>query len=94
MYNAPAEITSLDQVPAELVERIRAMQISSNQSTAFQNWFADYKGKATIEVVDMPDGLAYYVDLTKYTSSSSSASTNSSSATSGESSTNSQIPAQ
>lgn len=65
-YAAPDEITSTDQVPEEFLEQIKAMVQQSDQNQAYQDWFTEYKESAEIVINDMPEGLPYYVDVTKY----------------------------
>lgn len=66
VFTAPQEITSLDQLPSEFVEYIRTMVKSNNGATAYQTWFDDYKNNADIQKNDMPSGLPYDVDMSKY----------------------------
>lgn len=68
-------ITSLDQVPTEMVDYIRSMLESSNETNAVYEWFDSYKEAADIQVNEMPEGLPYYVDITKYETASSDAAT-------------------
>lgn len=72
VYHAPDEVTSLDQAPSELVDYIRSMVKSQNESTAYQNWFNDYKNNADIQKNDMPSGLPYDLDMSKYQSDDNS----------------------
>lgn len=92
VYTAPDEVTSLDQAPEALVEYVRAMVKSSNESTAYNNWLEDYKNAADIWTADMPSGLPYDLDMSKYQTSSddsgsTSTSTDSTSADSSSAST-------
>ena len=66
VYEAPEEITSLDQVPSELVDYITQMVSTDYASNAYSEWKADYKEKADIVINDMPEGLPYAVDMSKY----------------------------
>lgn len=79
VYTAPDEVTSLDQVPPELVEYLRSMVKSSNEASAYQTWFQDYKNQADIQKNDMPSGLPYDVDMSQYQSDDSSSSSDTSS---------------
>lgn len=81
VYTAPDEVTSLDQVPPELVEYLRSMVKSSNEASAYQTWFQDYKNQADIQKNDMPSGLPYDVDMSQYQSDDSSSSSSSTDAT-------------
>ena len=71
-FTAPAELTSLDQLPSEFVEQFRSSLKSSNQSKAYQQWLSDAKENADIEIKDMPSGLPYDLDMSKYQSDDSS----------------------
>ena len=71
-FAAPAELTSLDQLPSEFVEQFRSSLKSSNQSKAYQQWLSDAKDNADIEIKDMPSGLPYDLDMSKYQSDDSS----------------------
>ena len=66
VFEAPEEITSIDQVPSELVDYIKNMLASSSQSTAFTEWKDKYKEDADIVINDMPKGLPYDIDMTPY----------------------------
>lgn len=89
------EITSTDQIPSDWVETIKESLQSSAQSTAYQTWLTEAEDSADIVINDMPDGLPYYVDMSKYdeedestdsTDSTDSSSTSTDSATTTESS--------
>ena len=71
VYEAPDEVTAIDLVPVELIDYIRKMVESNNETQAYKQWMADYKEKATIEKTDMPSGLPYDVDMSKYPASDS-----------------------
>lgn len=71
VYQAPDEVTEIDQIPVELIDYIRKMVESNNETQAYKQWMADYKEKATIEKTDMPSGLPYDVDMSKYPASDS-----------------------
>lgn len=71
-FHAPDELTSLDQLPSEFVEQFRNSLKSSNQSKAYQQWLSDAKDNADIEIKDMPSGLPYDLDMSKYQSDDSS----------------------
>lgn len=79
VYTAPDQVTSLDQIPPELVEYLRSMVKSSNEASAYQTWFQDYKNQADVQKNDMPSGLPYDIDMTPYQSDSSSSSSDASS---------------
>lgn len=66
VFAAPEEVTSTDQVPEEFLEQIKSMVQQNNQSEAYQAWFSEYEEAAEIVINDMPEGLPYDVDLSKY----------------------------
>ena len=66
VFTAPEEVTSTDQIPEEFLEQIKSSIQSSNQSTAYQEWLDEYKENSDIVINDMPEGLSYYVDMSKY----------------------------
>lgn len=68
VFTAPSELTSLDQLPSEFVEQFRSSLKSSNQSKEYQQWLSDAKDSADIDIKDMPSGLPYDVDMSKYQS--------------------------
>ena len=72
VYKAPEELTSTDQIPAEFVEQLKSMVSQNNQSQAYQAWLDGLKEAAEIVVNDMPEGLPYDVDMTKYQTSDGS----------------------
>ena len=71
-FIAPEEVTSVDQVPAEWMDGIRAQLAESAKSMAYQEWMQNYHDSADIVVSDMPEGLPYVVDLSGYTPSEGS----------------------
>ncbi len=74
VFTAPEELTSLDQLPSEFVEQFRNSLKSSNQSKEYQQWLSDAKDNADIDIKDMPSGLPYDVDMSKYQSDDDSSS--------------------
>ena len=69
VYNAPEDtstITSLDQIPTELQESIKSMAESMGANTKYQEWLDGLREKAEIVINDMPEGLPYDVDMSKY----------------------------
>lgn len=74
VYNAPAEITSLDQIPEAFQESIKNMAKSMKASEAYQAWIDELKEKAEIVINEMPADLSYNIDLTKYQEAASAAS--------------------
>ena len=77
VYHAPEDtstITSLDQIPAEFQESIKTMAQSMSANSKYQEWLDGLRENAKIEIKDMPSGLPYDLDMSKYPSSSSSSS--------------------
>lgn len=81
VFNAPEEMTSLDQMPSSLLELISENVKSYAQQSDFSSWLSDYKENATIDIKDMPSNLSYNVDMTKYTNTENTNNTNNSSVT-------------
>ena len=75
VFNAPDEVTSLDQIPSEFVDQIRSTIEDSNKQTAYSEWYQNYKDNADIQINEMPEGLAYDVSLDGIEKSSDSSST-------------------
>lgn len=72
VFTAPETVTSLDQIPEEFVTAIKSSLESSKKSEAYSSWYEEYKGKAQIEINDMPENVPYNVDVTQYTATDSS----------------------
>lgn len=70
VFNAPDEITSIDQIPSEFVETILSMVLQQNEQTAYSDWLSSCRDSSDVVINDMPSGLSYYVDMSKYSSSS------------------------
>lgn len=70
-----SDITTYDQLPQEFQDSLRTMLTSSAEQTAFSNWLQQAEQSADIVKNDMPSGLPYSVDMSKYSASSSSAAT-------------------
>lgn len=66
VFEAPEELTSLDQLPAEFQDSVRATLVSSNQSNAYYSWLEEQREAADIQINDMPEGLPYYVDMANF----------------------------
>ena len=56
VFEAPEELTSLDQLPTEFQDSIRTMLQSSNQSNAYYTWLEEQRNAADIQINDMPEG--------------------------------------
>ena len=72
VFEAPEELTSLDQLPTEFQDSIRAMLQSSNQSNAYYSWLEEHRNAADIQINDTPEGLPYWVDMANYPKEESS----------------------
>lgn len=67
LFTVPEEgITSIDQLPQELVDIINSELESSAKTTAVSDWYTKYKEEADIVINDMPEGLPYDIDLAPY----------------------------
>lgn len=66
VFEAPESLESLDQLPAEFQDALRAMAKSNNESQAYYTWLEEQRNAAEIVINDMPDGLPYYVDMANY----------------------------
>lgn len=60
------EVTSLDQIPTEWQDSIRESVASMQEQEAYQAWLTEAEENATITINDMPSGLPYDVDMSKY----------------------------
>lgn len=66
VYTAPEEVTSLDQIPEEWISNIASSLKSTKQQEAYQQWLEEATEAADIKINDMPQGLPYDVDMSKY----------------------------
>ena len=66
VFEAPEEITSLDQIPEDFQESVKSMAESMKANDAYTEWSDGLKENADIVVNDMPEGLPYDIDLTPY----------------------------
>lgn len=60
------EITSTDQIPSDWVDTIKESLQSSTQSTNYQNWLTEEEDSDQVVINEMPEGLPYAVDMSKY----------------------------
>ena len=70
-FTCDGKATSLSAYPQEFVDYIEYRE-DQNKSTAYSNWFNDYKAQADIQNNDMPENVPYNLDMTKYDNSDSS----------------------
>lgn len=66
VFTAPEEVTSTDQVPVEFLDDIKTQLKSQKQSEAYQAWYTEYEEAADIVINEMPEGLPYDLDMSKY----------------------------
>lgn len=66
VYHAPEEVTSLDQVPSEWLSTIASSLKSQKQQEAYSQWLEEATEAADIKINDMPQGLPYDLDMSKY----------------------------
>ena len=71
-FTCDGTATSLSAYPQEFVDYISNIVKDQNKSTAYSNWFNDYKAQADIQNNDMPENVPYNLDMTKYDNSDSS----------------------
>lgn len=71
-FTCDGKATSLSAYPQEFVDYILNIVKDQSKSTAYSNWFNDYKAQADIQNNDMPENVPYNLDMTKYDNSDSS----------------------
>lgn len=71
-FTCDGKATSLSAYPQELVDYISNIVKDQNKSTAYSDWFSNYKAQADIQNNDMPENVPYNLDMTKYDNSDSS----------------------
>ena len=71
VYAAPEQVTSLDQIPSEWISTIATSLKSQKQQEAYQQWLEEATAAADIKINDMPQGLPYDLDMTKYATATS-----------------------
>ena len=71
-FTCDGKATSLSAYPQEFVDYISNIVKDQSKSTAYSNWFNDYKAQADIQNNDMPENVPYNLDMTKYDNSDSS----------------------
>ncbi|MCL2826670.1 MAG: peptidylprolyl isomerase [Eggerthellaceae bacterium] len=75
IFNAPDTVTDESQIPQDFVTVINGAIQSSNQTTAYNDWFTSYKATLDIVINPMPDNVPYNLDMTKYATSDQSTDT-------------------
>ena len=71
-FTCDGKATSLSAYPQEFVDYISNIVKDQSKSTAYSNWFNDYKAQADIQNNDLPENVPYNLDMTKYDNSDSS----------------------
>lgn len=71
-FTCDGKATSLSAYPQEFVDYISNIVKDQNKSTAYSDWFSNYKAQADIRNNDMPENVPYNLDMTKYDNSDSS----------------------
>ena len=71
-FTCDGKATNLSAYPQEFVDYISNIVKDQSKSTAYSNWFNDYKAQADIQNNDMPENVPYNLDMTKYDNSDSS----------------------
>ena len=71
-FTCDGKATSLSAYPQEFVDYISNIVKDQSKSTAYSNWFNDYKAQADIQNNDMPENVPYNLDMTKYDNNDSS----------------------
>lgn len=71
-FTCDGKATSLSAYPQEFVDYISNIVKDQSKSTAYSNWFNDYKAQADIQNNGMPENVPYNLDMTKYDNSDSS----------------------
>lgn len=71
-FTCDGKATSLSAYPQEFVDYISNIVKDQNKSTAYSDWFKDYKTQADIQNNDMPENVPYNLDMTKYDNGDSS----------------------
>ena len=65
-FTMPPELTSLDQIPAELLDAIETTLTSTNKQEAYSKWLEEQKSGGNVVINDMPSGLIYDIDLSAF----------------------------
>lgn len=73
LFEAPETVISLDQIPSEFVDSIKTSLEKSSKDESYSKWMEDFKTNSAITISDMPQDIAYNVDLTGYTKTESDA---------------------
>ena len=61
--------TALTDFPDGIVDYVRDICDDDAKTSAYDDWFTDYKDQAEIVINDMPENVPYNIDVTQYASS-------------------------
>lgn len=92
-FTCDGKATSLSAYPQEFVDYISNIVKDQSKSTAYSNWFNDYKAQADIQNNDMPENVPYNLDMTKYDNSDSSSDNSDGSSNGASADTNADVSA-
>ncbi len=62
VFNAPNELTSLDQIPETLAEDVRSSIDTSEKAQNYSDYVTEYKATVEVAINEMPEGLPYDLD--------------------------------
>lgn len=65
VYNPPASVESIDELPTEIVEYVNTQVESANES-AYDEWMKSSRDEREIVINDMPENVPYNLDMSKY----------------------------
>ncbi|OUP10383.1 peptidylprolyl isomerase [Collinsella sp. An2] len=68
-FHVDGEVTSIDQIPENLRDKLSDTITSNNAQTDYNNWLNDYVDAADIEINPMPENVPYNVDMSGVSSS-------------------------
>ena len=74
VFAPESEVESIDDVPEEIADAVRDALTSEEESTAYNEWYNEYKEGMDIVINDMPEDVPYNVDLSGVEPSTGSAS--------------------
>ena len=66
VFNAPASLTSLDQLPEEFSEYAENQVAANETETPYEKWLKEKREAADIVTNPMPENVPYNVDMSKY----------------------------
>ena len=66
VFDAPDELTSLDQLPEGLRDYVTNQAASVDEDSAYNDWLEEKRHAADITVNPMPENVPYNVDMSKY----------------------------